>query len=54
MDYQAEVNGFAPTAHYTYAGQAFDIIVPTRRRSHNRCPSPLRIGPPRRLRWVVS
>jgi hypothetical protein len=40
MHYQLEVNGFAPTAHYTYAEQGFDIIVPTQRRSYHRCPGP--------------
>jgi hypothetical protein len=39
MDYQPEVNGFAPTAHYTYAEQTFDgIVVPTKRRIHSRRP----------------
>ena len=37
MDYQPEVNGFAPTAHYTYAEQTFDgIVVPTQRRIYSR------------------
>jgi hypothetical protein len=37
VDYQPEVSGFAPTARYTYAEQAFDgIIVPTQRRTYNR------------------
>lgn len=37
MDYQPEVNGFAPTAHYTYAEKTFDgIVVPTQRRIYSR------------------
>ena len=39
MTYQPEVNGFAPTAHYTYAKQTFDgIVVPTQRRIYSRRP----------------
>jgi len=36
MDYHPEVNGFAPTARYTYAELAFDITGPTQRRTYNR------------------
>lgn len=37
MDYQPEVNGFSPTAHYQYAEQVFDgIVIPTQRRIHHR------------------
>ena len=39
MDCQPEVNGFAPTAHYTPAEQTFDgVVVPTQRRISSHRP----------------
>jgi hypothetical protein len=36
MDYQPEVNGFAPTAHYTHPKTFDGIVVPTQRRIYSR------------------